>query len=81
MRKTGKPMQLFNAPRCGAHSRRTGKPCMAPAMKNGRCRMHGGKATGRPITHGRYTKAAIEGRKGARLILQVLKALLREAEP
>jgi hypothetical protein len=30
-------------------------------MKNGRCRMHGGKA-GRKPTHGRYTKAAKTGR-------------------
>ncbi len=34
-----------NAPRCGAKTRK-GTPCMAPAMANGRCRMHGGKSTG-----------------------------------
>jgi hypothetical protein len=35
------------APRCGAKARTAGgNPCQAPAMKNGRCRMHGGKATG-----------------------------------
>ena len=33
------------APRCGAKTRK-GTPCKAPAMKNGRCRMHGGKSTG-----------------------------------
>lgn len=82
MRKAGKPMQLFNAPRCGAHARRTGQPCKNPAVRGKkRCRMHGGKSTGRPVIHGRYTKKAIEGRKGARLILQALKALLREAGP
>jgi len=34
-----------DAPRCGA---KTGKGtlCMGPAMRNGRCRMHGGKSTG-----------------------------------
>ena len=31
---------------CGAQSKRTGKPCRQPAMKNGRCRLHGGKSTG-----------------------------------
>lgn len=31
---------------CGAHSRRTGRPCKNFAMPNGRCRMHGGKNTG-----------------------------------
>jgi hypothetical protein len=30
--------------KCGAHSRRTGKPCQQPAMPNGRCRLHGGKS-------------------------------------
>lgn len=39
---------------CGAHSRRTGKPCQSPPMPNGRCRMHGGKT---PIKHGLYSKA------------------------
>ena len=34
------------APRCGARSKRTGKPCQAAAMPNGRCKVHGGKSTG-----------------------------------
>src|SRR5437763_12341920 len=34
------------APRCGARSRRTGKPCRGAAMPNGRCKVHGGKSTG-----------------------------------
>jgi hypothetical protein len=34
------------APRCGARSKRTGKPCRAAAMLNGRCKVHGGKSTG-----------------------------------
>jgi hypothetical protein len=33
------------APRCGARAR-SGNPCRAPGMANGRCRMHGGKCTG-----------------------------------
>jgi hypothetical protein len=33
-------------PRCGARSKRTGKPCRAAAMPNGRCKVHGGKSTG-----------------------------------
>ncbi|NGX37076.1 MAG: hypothetical protein K1000chlam2_00226 [Chlamydiae bacterium] len=31
---------------CGAKAKRTGKFCRQPAMKNGKCRMHGGKSTG-----------------------------------
>lgn len=37
-----------NAPRCGAKTRK-GNACQSPAMKNGRCRMHGGKSPGAPI--------------------------------
>lgn len=40
---------------CGAKTR-SGKPCAQKAMENGRCRMHGGKSTGAPIKHGRYSK-------------------------
>ena len=40
--RQGNPM---NAQRCEAKTRR-GAPCRAPAMPNGRCRMHGGKSTG-----------------------------------
>ncbi len=55
---------------CGAKSRRrNGLPCRQPAMKNGRCRMHGGKSTGAKsedgkqrsgqanFKHGFYSKA------------------------
>jgi len=34
-----------SCPRCGARTR-NGGACKAPAMPNGRCRMHGGKSTG-----------------------------------
>ena len=39
------PMHL--ASRCGARTRRANS-CRAPAMSNGRCRLHGGKSTGAP---------------------------------
>jgi len=58
------PMHL--SLRCGAHSRRSGKPCRNGAMTNGRCRMHGGKATGAPIgnrnawKHGMHSAAHYE---------------------
>ena len=70
------PMHL--SPRCGAHSRRTGKPCRNPAMKNGRCRMHGGKSPGAPrgerngnYRHGGRTQQA----KAVRLLLRLSKVL------
>jgi hypothetical protein len=39
------PGDPTSAPRCGAHTRRH-NACQAPAMANGRCRMHGGRSTG-----------------------------------
>jgi hypothetical protein len=76
------------APRCGAHSKRTGRPCKAPAMPNGRCRMHGGKSTG-PRTpeglersrkanwkHGGYSAQAIADRRKAAEALRLLRRLV-----
>src|SRR5262244_1628365 len=37
---------FYHDRRCGARSKRTGKPCRAAAMPNGRCKVHGGKSTG-----------------------------------
>lgn len=42
--------------RCGAKTRTSGEPCKNPALGNGRCRFHGGRA-GRPVVHGRYSAA------------------------
>jgi hypothetical protein len=60
------PMHL--SPRCGARTR-SQTPCQAPAMPNGRCRMHGGMSPGAPkgnknaLKHGRYTAEAIARRR------------------
>jgi len=72
----GNAMQ--RAPRCGAHARTTGQPCRSPAMKNGRCRMHGGKAGRKPI-HGRNGKAAIEERKKWRELLRAMRKTIDAA--
>ena len=62
------------APRCGARTR-AGCPCQAPAMRNGRCRMHGGAATGArtadgiariraaTTTHGFYSAEGVADRR------------------
>lgn len=55
----GNPMQA----KCGAHCRTTGQPCKNACMPNGRCRMHGGKSSGRPIQHGYYASASIKDRQ------------------
>jgi len=71
-----KPLRPMHAsPRCGARTRLGGR-CRAPAMRNGRCRMHGGcsrsgTAHGR-YRHGRATREAIAMRR-------YLAALVREA--
>jgi hypothetical protein len=71
-----KPMR-----RCGAHCRTTGQPCKSWGMANGRCRMHGGRSTGRPVTSGVNTKAAREARRmrtKSRELVSVLLALVAE---
>src|SRR5262245_709858 len=75
------------APRCGARSKRTGKPCRAAAMPNGRCKVHGGKSTG-PRTpeglersrranwkHGYYFREAKAERARVRAGILVLRYL------
>ncbi len=63
---------------CGAHSRRTGEPCKGLAMANGRCKMHGGLSTGRPITSGLHTRAAKESRAKLRGLIRELNELTAE---
>ncbi len=38
---------------CKAFARSTGKPCMCKALKNGRCRFHGGLSTGPKTPEGK----------------------------
>lgn len=71
--------RLRNAPRCGARTR-SGGACQQPAMKNGRCRLHGGKslrgkAHGR-YKHGQWTKEAIAWRKEFAALLRETRQLL-----
>lgn len=77
MENSHNPMQLAinSSPRCGAHARTTGQPCRSPAMKNGRCRMHGGRAGRKPI-HGRYSQAAKAQRQRARALMRSIEALI-----
>jgi len=64
MDKSSKPYAPFEKIRyCGAKTRATGKPCRGSAMANGRCRLHGGASTGRPVTTGLWTKGAVQKRR------------------
>ena len=49
-------------------------------MANGRCRHHGGMSTGRPITHGYYTKEAKAQRARLRELTRSVNAALKEAK-
>ena len=45
LKNGNQPGDFMKAARCGAKTRRR-TACQCPAMKNGRCRMHGGLSTG-----------------------------------
>jgi hypothetical protein len=69
-------LALASHPQCGAKSKRSQRPCRCPAMANGRCYMHGGRATGGPVKHGWFTKKAIEDRRAVRCVLSELNSML-----
>lgn len=78
------PVNLMHlAPRCAAHSKRTGEPCRSPAVRGFKvCRMHGarggapaGERNGR-WRHGFFACAAVEERRTiAELVRRVSAAL------
>jgi hypothetical protein len=61
LRHGNRPGDFLAAPRCGACTR-AGTACRQPAMKNGRCRFHGGKSTGP------RTPAGLARSRAARLV-------------
>ena len=78
MKNRTNPMQkaleaLAKHPRCGAQCKQSEGKCKNAAMANGRCRLHGGKSTGRPQTHGQATKASKALRSEVQRILGELK--------
>lgn len=65
---------------CGARCRtKGGAPCTQIAMKNGRCKMHGGCFYKKEI-HGRYTLRAKAERKKENALLKEMKALSKEID-
>ena len=71
-----------SCPRCGARTRAS-TPCKAPAMANGRCRMHGGASTGPRTPEGlqRIVQArTVHGAYGAemRTLRRLMRALREE---
>jgi hypothetical protein len=88
LRNSNPPGDFSRAKRCGAKNRR-GEPCRCPAMRNGRCRLHGGLSTG-PKTkegldrikqaltkHGRYTQQAKAEQRYFHKLLKGLRTFLK----
>jgi hypothetical protein len=76
------PSRMNQARRCRAKSKRSGKPCRAPAVRGWAvCRMHGAGG-GAPLSnrnalrHGMYTGEAIATRQAIRLLLCGSRELL-----
>ena len=63
-------------PKCGAKCKQRDGFCINPAMKNGRCYIHGGKSTGPKPKHGQSSKAVKEMRKQARLTIEFIKQMM-----
>lgn len=75
------PINFKSAKKCLAKTRKQNL-CQSPAMKNGRCRMHGGKSTGAKtkegiikisnanLKTGFYTKESIQERKNFSKLLK-----------
>lgn len=73
-------MPIFGVKTCGARCRtKGGDPCLGPAMKNGRCRMHGGVFS-RLEKHGRATLKAKAERRQERALLKDMKQLNTDLE-
>lgn len=72
---------LAHVAACGARTR-GGTACRAPAMDNGRCRMHGGLSSGPPpgnrnaLKHGRYSAEAIARRRQVRALIRQMRATI-----
>jgi ribosomal protein L32 len=72
-----------SCPRCGARTR-SGTKCKAPAMSNGRCRMHGGKSTGPRTSEGLECMRQANTRHGnyseeSRQLMRAVRRLIAEA--
>ncbi|MFT4967912.1 MAG: hypothetical protein ACI9CD_000928 [Candidatus Deianiraeaceae bacterium] len=71
LKNGNKPYDLSLHPLCGAKAKHGGT-CKAKAMKNGRCRLHGGRT---PIKKGRYTNTLLKLRKEIKELTKFIKTL------
>ena len=76
LKNGNRPGNFLAAPRCGAQTRRR-MICRAPAMKNGRCKFHGGLSTGPRTPEGLERSRRARWKHGA--YSRETKAMLRES--
>ena len=74
-------LDMQEAPRCRARSKRSGQRCRAPALRDKAvCRMHGA-AGGAPrgnknaLKHGRYTTEALASRRENAALIRAIREL------
>lgn len=81
-----KLLPMHQATRCQAKSKRTGKPCQAPAVKGWAvCRMHGAgggapKGSRNALKHGHYTAEAIALRRHLSDLIRQSRAVIAQVE-
>ena len=75
---------------CGAKAKHSGQPCKLKPMANGRCKFHGGMATGpkteegkrrsamRALKHGERSADATKRKRAEQSILKMVKERLDE---
>jgi len=59
------PYDLSKHKRCGAKKRKSKEKCKQPAMKNGRCKLHGGLSTGAKTPEGKKKSREARLKHGA----------------
>jgi len=85
MQSRSSTLPMHQSPRCGAKTRKA-TLCHAPAMPNGRCRMHGGRSMGAPkgnqnaLKHGLYAAEALAQRGEVAELLRAMRKTTREVD-
>lgn len=74
LKNGNRPGDFAKAPRCGAQTRQR-TACRGPAMKNGRCKFHGGLSTGPRTPEGLERSRRANWKHGA--YSRETKAMLR----
>ena len=80
-------LHMRQASRCRARSKRSGKPCLSPAVRGSEvCRMHGAgggapRGNRNAFKHGLYTAEAIETRRAIAALTKQARELVDSMVP